>query len=200
MIDSRQNRDRIGEMIIYLVAGHDTTGFSLATTLTLLAKHPHVAEKLRRELKKFSMDKWETDCDFLKFVIKESMRLYPVAAINGFRKLGKEFETDDGRILPKGSICVMLNTAFGRDERYFENPEDFNPDRWYKATEDMKAAIMNFAAGNRGCVGQGLAMAKLYTIIPRIITEFSLELAKEGTPDFFLTWKIVGAQIILKKL
>ena len=204
LIDSndsiRSDQDRIGEIVIYLLGGHDTTGFTLSTTLLLLAQHPHICSKLRSELLKVPSESWDTECEYLKYVIKESMRLYPVAAINGFRKVGKDFETEDGRIIPKGSSCVMLNTAFGRDDRYFENPEDFNPDRWYNATEEMKAAIMNFAAGSRGCVGSVLAMAKLNTIIPRIVTEFALELAKEGELDYFLTWKIVDSQIILKKL
>lgn len=204
LIDSNDkflsDQERIGEIIIYLLGGHDTTGFTLSTTLLMVGKHPHICNKLRSELLKVPPESWDTECDYLKFVIKESMRLYPVAAINGFRKVGKDFVTEDGRIIPKGSSCVILNTAFGRDERYFENPEDFNPDRWYNATEEMKGAIMNFAAGSRGCVGQVLAMAKLNTIIPRIVTEFALELAKEGEFDYFLTWKIVDAQLILKKL
>jgi cytochrome P450 len=194
------DEDRIGEIIIYLIAGHDTTGFSLATTFTLLAKNPKVAEKLRAELKKLPADKWATDCEYLKHVIKESMRMFPASAILGSRQPGRDFETDDGRIIPKGASCLFLHAAFGRDERYFENPEEFNPDRWYNPTEDMKVAVMSFSTGNRGCVGRALAMAELNSIIPRIVNEFSLELVKDGTPDYFLTWKLAGVQLGLKKL
>ena len=43
--------DRVSEMTVFLIAGYDTTGYTLSNALTLLAEHSDVAEKLHADLK-----------------------------------------------------------------------------------------------------------------------------------------------------
>jgi len=44
------DRERIGDITTFLVAGHDTTGYQLSWTIIELAKSPRVVAKLRAEL------------------------------------------------------------------------------------------------------------------------------------------------------
>ena len=89
--------DRSGEIVSFLGGGHDTIGYTLATALTLLAQHPNVAQKLSTALKESEHDYMEDrskqhhqdcyaawrKCDYLHYVIHETFRLYPVAAMGG---------------------------------------------------------------------------------------------------------------------
>ena len=101
--------ERIGEMVTFLLAGYDTTGYSLGNVLCLLAEHTNVQDTLRTALRHAeheynraqSEDKdtvardnhqgnqlslsdaataWSR-CAYLQYVLKENFRLLPVAAV-----------------------------------------------------------------------------------------------------------------------
>ena len=63
-----------------------------------------------------------------------------------------------------------------------------------------KEAFFPFSAGKQNCIGQSLANAEINTIIPRICSEFELELVDEGQSDYFLTLKPVNTMIKAKKV
>ena len=67
----------------FLVAGHETTSVSTGWSLYLLAKHPHLQDKLREELVKAFPDKSKfnptydviNSLEYLNCVIKETLRI-----------------------------------------------------------------------------------------------------------------------------
>jgi cytochrome P450 len=67
----------IDEILILIIAGHETTANALSWTLYLLAKHPDEFKKLRSLTKDLSLKETVTNNE-LQSVIKESMRLYPL--------------------------------------------------------------------------------------------------------------------------
>ena len=52
-----------------------------------------------------------------------------------------------------------------------------------------------FGRRKRNCVGQLLAKSETQAIVEQTISEFELTLVEEGTVDFFLTLKPVGARL-----
>jgi cytochrome P450 len=69
-----------------LAGGIDTTSTTLEYALYLLAKHPEVQEKLFEEIKSVPPQYSYQDLNklsYLECVLKESMRIYPAAPING---------------------------------------------------------------------------------------------------------------------
>lgn len=70
--------EKIAQLTEFLLAGHDTTAYTISWILLCLAKHPHEQSKLREELSKLPPESWP-NCEHLQRVIKEGMRLYPVA-------------------------------------------------------------------------------------------------------------------------
>jgi cytochrome P450 len=104
--------ERIADMLIFLIAGHDTTGYTLAFTILEVARNPEVARKLKLEIDAII----PTDCkhidanqlsqlQYLDCVIKESMRLWPVGAIGAGRRANQDLEYK-GFLIPKGSYMV----------------------------------------------------------------------------------------------
>jgi len=103
LIDENKNlteKERVGELIVFLLAGYDTTGYTLSNALVALAENPGVAKKLRTELHKAEQETAEEKtldaawhgCDYLHYFIRENFRLYPVAALGSLRQLGHDLK------------------------------------------------------------------------------------------------------------
>jgi cytochrome P450 len=178
---------------MFLVAGMDTTGFTLSNAMVFVAKHQAVQEKLRRELARAG-DKKPEDVPYFGCVVKESNRKLPVASMNPWRQTGRAFELD-GMVVPKGALVLMPQILSNYDSRLFEDPETYRPERWENASKEMLEATHMFSYGNRNCPGQSLAKAEINSIFPKVVSRYVLELVDEGKPDFFLTSKFVGTRL-----
>lgn len=67
---------------------------------------------------------------FLDRVILETVRKYPICDTQ-FRKCRKDFKIPDtDLVIPESSFIAISTFAFHRDEKYFKNPENFDPERF----------------------------------------------------------------------
>ncbi len=107
-------------------------------------------------------------------VVKESMRLYP-PAWSLARSTVKELELSDYR-LPVGSNVVMSPWIMHRDPRFFEQPEQFNPDRWtHEAAQRLpRFAYFPFGGGPRLCIGASFAMMEAALLLAAIAQRFQV--------------------------
>lgn len=191
--------DKIAQLLEFLIAGHDTTAFSVSWILLSLARNVTEQTKLRNALKELAPNEWNS-CAQLKHVIKEGMRLYPVASAGSVRLAGRDFTTHRNELLPKGSICFIPFMLLFRNKDIFTEPDEFIPSRWEDPTREMLDAHNPFSLGKQNCVGQSLAQAETYAIVARIISEFELTVKDEGSVEFFLTLKPVGAILQARKI
>lgn len=60
-----------------------------------------------------------------------------------------------------------MQQVFARDERFFENPNDFIPER-YEGKGTFKL-FRPFGIGRRSCIGQVLARKEIYTLLKQVI-------------------------------
>ena len=185
--------DKQAQLLEMIIAGHDTTAYSVAWILICLAKNPDVQSKLRESIK-------SGDESYLRYVIKEGMRLYPVAADGSLRRLGREMTTAKGELLPEKTIAFLPNILLMRNPDVFRDPDKFDPSRWESPSREMLDSWTPFSLGSQNCVGQSLANAETNSIISRLCSEFELSIAEEGSPDFFLTWKPSGYQLKARKV
>lgn len=189
------DKERVADIVVMMIGGFDTTGYTLSTILVLLAKHPRVSEKLRQELMTMDSTDWSKS-DYLKCVINESKRLLPVAAIGSIRTTSRDFVFNNGSIvIPKGAVAFMPFILPLRDPLIFEDPDSFHPERWETASKAMREAYFVFSLGNRNCPGQSLAVAELYSSVPRLIAKYKFEVETEGELEHFLTLKHVGTRL-----
>mmetsp|Transcript_1240 Transcript_1240/g.2720 ORF Transcript_1240/g.2720 Transcript_1240/m.2720 type:complete len:511 (-) Transcript_1240:72-1604(-) len=183
--DELTYHQKIDELMMFTNAGFETTGNAATNILVLLAKHPDVANKLRSELSETS-DLLEAKSNtYLQWVIKEAMRMMPIA--QSARKPNRDIAVKGTDcIIPKGSICAMPQIVCSRNHKIFENPDSFIPERWENASKEMMESAMPFAVGKRSCLGRALALAEIETIVPFIIQNFHLSVASdEGAFDTF---------------
>ena len=180
-LSDRQLRDEVATL---LIAGHDTTANALTWTLMLLAQNPEVEKKLVAEVsavlgQRLPKNENLSQLPYTEMVLKESMRLYPPAWA-----IGRELTQDcniGGYNFTRGTIFYFIQWAVHRDPRFFDDPEQFNPDRWADNFEQRlpSCAYFPFGAGARVCLGKAFSMMEATLILAMIIQRFHLALASE---------------------
>eukprot|EP00854_Cymbomonas_tetramitiformis_P023708 gene23708-28733_t len=177
-------------MKTFLFAGHDTTASALTWGVYLLAKDPRLAERLHRDVCEGRLRTGDNadityvqlqQMPFLDAFVKELLRMYPSA---GFTRNMKQ-EVDIGEFtLPAGSNVFIFPYLVHRHIDNFERPEEFNPDRWLEPQENClkdgqasaKAQLwIPFSAGPRNCIGAGVALAEMKTILASLIMRYELK-------------------------
>jgi cytochrome P450 len=174
----KQVRD---EAMTLLLAGHETTAIALSWTWYLLARHPAVEAKLLAELGAALGGRAPTVADlprlgYAEAVVTEAMRLYPPAWAIARESL-RECRIGPHR-LPAGTVAVMSQWVLHRDGRYFDRPEEFDPDRWSGglARRLPKFAYFPFGGGPRLCIGNNFAMLEAVLLLATIAQQFRLTL------------------------
>lgn len=178
-MSDEQLRDEV--MTIFL-AGHETTANTMSWIWYLLSQHPEAEQKLYSELDSVLAGKTPTVADiprlpYLNHVITEAMRLYPAAwAIN--REVVEEVEIG-GRTYEKGDTLMMSQYVMHRKPEYFENPDQFIPERF---DGDLLKRLPQFAyfpfgGGPRICIGNNFALMESALLLATIAQRFELRLA-----------------------
>jgi steroid 17alpha-monooxygenase/17alpha-hydroxyprogesterone aldolase len=130
----------------------------LSWTVAYLTKYPEIQDKIRLELDT------NTQSPYLDAVLKEVLRIRPVAAI-AVPHLTLEEVTVQGYTIPANSIVIANLWGALRDEEYCENAEEFRPERWVNGE---LAQFIPFGVGPRECVGKSLAQMVLNMTLSRI--------------------------------
>mmetsp|Transcript_9212 Transcript_9212/g.10686 ORF Transcript_9212/g.10686 Transcript_9212/m.10686 type:complete len:517 (+) Transcript_9212:2-1552(+) len=194
------DHERMADMVLLLIAGHDTTAYSIAFTLLELAKHPEEQAKLRNDLGSSSLEE-QLQSSTLSHVIKEGMRLNSVAPMGGARISSKDFvDKETNIVIPKHTMVTLPSVLMLRDERYFPNPDSFQPSRWENASKDAADAFMPFLVGKRNCVGQSLANAEMKTVLSMLCSQYEISVEEEGSRTHFVTYKPVKCLLKARKL
>lgn len=85
----------------------------------------------------------------------ETLRKYPPLAVLQRRTLKNYKISDSDVVIPAGTSIVVSNYGLHMDEKYFDNPHEFRPERF---TEEEKTKRPNytylpFGEGPRYCIG-----------------------------------------------
>jgi cytochrome P450 len=177
-MSDRQLRD---ESMTLLLAGHETTALSLSWTWYLLSQNPEALQRLQEELEEVLGGRPPTVADlprlrYTEQTVMESMRLYPPAYAIG-REAIEECELGGFRV-PAGTTLFLLQWVLHRDNRYFEEPERFRPERW--SPERMqklpKYAYFPFGGGPRQCIGNSFAMMETVLVLATMAQKFEMRL------------------------
>lgn len=190
------DEERISDVVVYLAGGYDTTAYTLSWALLELARNPPEQAYLCRDLNQNT----ESNSDALNMVVKEVLRLHPTAALGSVRLTSKNIMAGEYTI-PKGSFVNVPYFVVHRNEEVFGKDADcFNPRRWAIGKESPPSeAVIPFASGRRNCVGQAMANAELMVILKTICAMFELSVDKEGTYNYFVTWKTDGTRLFVKR-
>uniref|UniRef100_A0A2A4IT41 Cytochrome P450 n=1 Tax=Heliothis virescens TaxID=7102 RepID=A0A2A4IT41_HELVI len=175
------------ESALLFIAATDTTTLGACFTSVLLARHPHVQEKVYQELKDvFGDSNWPVTADdltrlkYMDAVIRESLRLYPSAPML-LRRVDEDVLLPSGVTLPQGSGVMLSVFAAHRNPRYWgEDAELFRPERFIDEPLQHPAAFLAFSYGPRNCIGYRFAMMSMKTVLATLLRQYKiLPISKE---------------------
>ncbi|XP_059198322.1 sterol 26-hydroxylase, mitochondrial [Centropristis striata] len=173
--------DVYGSVTELLLAGVDTTSNTLTWTLHLLSKNPETQARLYEEVStlgpadRIPSATEVTRMPYLRAVIKESLRMYPVVPVNARIMLERSVSIG-GYQLPKNTSFTLCLYAISHDEDTFSEPFTFRPERWLRDGRERPNAFASipFGFGVRGCVGRRIAELEMYLLLFRVIRQFEV--------------------------
>ncbi|KAG6654855.1 tryptamine 5-hydroxylase-like [Carya illinoinensis] len=178
------------------VAGTDTSSATLEWTMTELFRHPMVMKKAQEEVRNIasSTGKFEEShlphLNYLKAVIKETMRLHPPVPLLVPRESMEKCNLD-GYEIPAKTRVLVNSYAIGRDPKSWENPLEYNPERFMDVDIDAKDKdfrFLPFGGGRRGCPGYSFALATVEIALARLLCHYDWALPQGvGADDMDLS-------------
>uniref|UniRef100_UPI0035B3838E cytochrome P450 n=1 Tax=Promineifilum sp. TaxID=2664178 RepID=UPI0035B3838E len=166
------------QILTMLIAGHDTSTALLAWALHLLGEHPAAMAQARAEVDATPNGDIPAaaragQLPYLDMVIKEALRLYPPIHV------GNRFATEDTEIagyeLQAGTRVMASIYLTHRDPRYWDEPEQFRPERFGpKAKRPSSFTYIPFGGGPRACIGASFAQVEAKVVLGRILQQFDL--------------------------
>ncbi|KAL2933256.1 Cytochrome P450 71A22 [Bienertia sinuspersici] len=178
-------RESIKAILLDMIAaGTETTYTLLEWAMTELLRHPRVMKELQDEVRGSIQDKTRVDEDdlknmkYLKAVIKETLRLHPPVPLLVFHQSSQDVIIR-GYDIAAGTQVIVNAWAIQRDSVYWEEPEEFRPERFLKSSIDFKGQdfeLIPFGAGRRSCPGMAFAIVDAELILATLAYEFDWKL------------------------
>ncbi len=174
-LSDKEVRDQV---LVFLLAGHETTSTSLAFTFHLLGHHPEIQEKVQEEIDRVWGDgpTLETvrELRYTTMAIKEAMRLYPAA--HGMGRIAKKDDEIGGYRIPAGSPVFASTWATHRHPAFWDEPERYDPERFTPEAEKARHryAYFPFGGGPRACIGQHFSMMEAALLVGALLRNFKV--------------------------
>ncbi|GMT06461.1 hypothetical protein PENTCL1PPCAC_28635 [Pristionchus entomophagus] len=165
----------IAQCFLFMMAGFDTTASALSFVTYLLALNPEVQEKARAE----TMAVITEDSDWTKLaqlpyldaVIKETLRIYPLAASTTGRRCTRDTVVG-GVSIERGTYVQPDVYSIHFDEGIWgSDASEFRPERWLSPTVPS-SSFLSFGLGPRRCIGYKLAMMEAKMALVMLLKEF----------------------------
>ncbi len=160
-------------MIFLLLAAHDTTTSTLTSSIHFLAGNEYYQNKVKTESSTLS----KTDISDLKngiigeALFNEAIRKYPPVPFSP-RWVVRDAELD-GYEIPKNTYITAGPLVLHNDERYWEDPLAFNPERFEDPTITHEA-YFPFAGGAHTCLGKFFASYLFKNVVYKLLDNFQV--------------------------
>ncbi|XP_062383345.1 cytochrome P450 27C1 isoform X2 [Sardina pilchardus] len=186
LVTMEMNKEEIiANMTEMLLAGVDTTSFTLSWATYLLARHPQVQQQIFAEVRQTLGDRIPTANDvpnlpLVRGLVKETLRLFPVLPGNG--RITQDDLVVGGYFLPKGTQLALCHFSTSMSEENFPGADEFRPERWIR--KDQTDRVDNFGSipfgyGIRSCVGRRIAELEMHLALTQIVQNFSIEVSPD---------------------
>ncbi|KAI6037982.1 cytochrome P450, partial [Pisolithus marmoratus] len=185
-------------LLTNLVAIHTFTH-----ALFYLAAHPQYVQLLREEVDGVIEEHGWTK-ETMAQMWKVDSFLVEIEHLEGFtasmqRKAMKDLTLSDGTFILKGTHVSVPTYVIHRDSTVYEDPDTFDPLRFYKLRNDGKESARHqivavnqnylaFGYGKHACPGRFLAADELKTMLAYILMSYDVKFAEGNTRPNSIKW------------
>ncbi|XP_031420565.1 cytochrome P450 2K1-like isoform X1 [Clupea harengus] len=159
-------------------AGTDTSGTTLRWALLLMAKYPHVQDRVHEEIDRVIGGRQPAVGDrkslpYTDAVIHEIQRVANIVPLSLPHTTSCDAYFQDF-FIKKGTAVIPLLTSVLRDESEWEQPYMFHPEHFLDDQGQFvkRDAFLAFSAGRRACLGEGLARMELFLFFAALLQRF----------------------------
>ncbi|ORX77991.1 cytochrome P450 [Basidiobolus meristosporus CBS 931.73] len=178
------------DVIVFFIAGQDTTSNALASTIYYLAVHPVIQQQAREEairvLGNEPQDVWPTyeqqqnELPFITAIMKESMRLTPSATQVLPRRCMKAVQFGEF-VLPEGTPVNVDIYSMHHNPKNWDKPYSFLPERFLnEKTEHDLYAWMPFGGGSRRCLGMNFSLIEQRVVLSMLLRKYAWSLPEDS--------------------
>ncbi|KAF2077437.1 hypothetical protein CYY_001286 [Polysphondylium violaceum] len=166
-----------------IVAGHETVAITLGWLIIYMANNQDIQEKVYQELNRVvgagntpSLSN-RKDTSLLNACIQEVMRIRTAAPLALPRKASSDIHVG-GYVIPKDTQVLMNVYGLAMDDKHWDRPEEFIPERWISNISSSSDSVNNtdafipFGVGPRMCVGMGVAKDELFYCASQMLMNF----------------------------
>jgi cytochrome P450 len=167
------DEDISNDLLIFMLAGHDTTATALTYALWQLGRHPEIQDRVAAEAAAIG-DRKLTPADVPRLgytvqVLHEALRLCPPAA--GVGRLAVRDIGVDGYRVQAGSVVALGIYAVHHDPQLWPEPQVFDPERFSPENTRQRDRwhFIPFAGGARSCIGEHFARLETTLALATIV-------------------------------
>ncbi|MBZ0232360.1 MAG: cytochrome P450 [Deltaproteobacteria bacterium] len=193
-LTDRQLRD---EIMVLMLAGHETTANLLAWTWYLLAIYPEVERKLEAELDAVLDGRPPTVDDLPRLtytaqILDEALRLYPPAYVVG--RLAERTVQLGGATVQPGEVVLVSIRGMHHSPVYWDAPLEFRPERFADRKARTAPGYMPWGGGPRVCIGNHFALVEAALVVATWAQRYRFRLAQAAPiePEALLTLRPRG--------
>ncbi|XP_026444276.1 cytochrome P450 71A9-like [Papaver somniferum] len=179
------SRDNIKAILMDMfIAGTDTSAVILVWTMTELIRNPTIMKIAQEEVRSeigFKEMVEESDLrklSYIKLVIKEAFRLHPPSPLLVPRETSENCRINGYDIPIKTSVLINAK-AISTDPKYWENPNEFLPERFLDSNIDYKGQdfeLIPFGGGRRRCPGISFSAVLIELVLANLLHCFDWKL------------------------
>ncbi|CAG7709903.1 unnamed protein product [Allacma fusca] len=174
----------VAQALLFFSAGFDTVQNALTFAAYELAVNQDVQERLAEEVVPI-MEKnngaltYESvnEMQYLDMVVAETLRKNPPAFFTE-RECTTEYKIPDTNVIVKKGMRVVIPiNSIHHDEKYYPDPEKFNPEHFSAENKAKRHpyAYLPFGQGPRNCIAMRFALAETKAAIAHLIYNFKIE-------------------------
>ncbi|KAK4303663.1 hypothetical protein Pmani_024333 [Petrolisthes manimaculis] len=201
----------LAQCVTLLSVGFGTVSSTLYFVSHLLAQHPDHQQRLRQELEALVEEEGQLtyrgimEAKFLQACVNEALRLYPPVMATA-RICTKPYQIPGTRIRLRVGDEVMYNIrAVQRDPRFWQNPDQFQPDRFLPHNNNNNNnnkhpitpySFLPFSTGPRNCIAMRFAQMKVKVALSKLLLKSELKLSPGHENIKMKNWSLFAAPLV----
>lgn len=205
--DKLDEDELIAQITALTFAAVDTTSSALSRSLHLLAQHPEIQEKLRREITEARAENGDLPYDelislpFLEAIVRETLRLYPPVSFltrttrqDIILPLSKPLRGLNGKeiyeiLVPNNTnLFISIIEANRNPDIWGPDALEWIPERWLSPLPSsvsdahvpgIYSHLMTFLGGGRACIGFKVSQIEIKVVLSLLIESFRFAPSKK---------------------